>query len=171
MTVYQLRSLIGHMDMKNPKATQDQTRLQLLSQELAAATAKYNYVSIICQAFEGVQLTDDFCSSLFKLLKLTFAQHVAFGLALAQSNESSTQQQGECNFRPFLRLLIHPKPGALPSRGEITYAALVIFFLVCRSSYTPDKAKRFQRGQCPGASASCCAKPDLSGAHERRLCE
>ncbi len=92
--VFLFRSLISHLDLKNTKASQDQIRLQLLGQELAVVATKSNYVSIICQAFEGAPLTDDFCSNLAKLLKLTFAQHITFGLALAQSMDPIVQQQG-----------------------------------------------------------------------------
>ena len=53
-----------------------------------------NYVSIICEAFEGPQLTEEFCASLAKTLKLSFTQHLAFALALAQSTQSSVQVQG-----------------------------------------------------------------------------
>ncbi len=82
------------MDL-NPKATQDQSRLQLLSQELISASTKQNFVSIICQAFEGTQLTEEFCSNLSKMLKFSFAQQVVFGLALSQSTDPSMMQQGE----------------------------------------------------------------------------
>jgi hypothetical protein len=90
------------MDLKNPKATQDQTRVQVLAQELSEASTKQNFASIICQAFEGLQLTDEFCNNLSKLLKLTFAQHVALGLALSHSNEQSVQQQGKRIDRGFV---------------------------------------------------------------------
>jgi hypothetical protein len=92
--VFLFRSLISHLDLKNTKASQDQIRLQLLGQELAVVATKSNYVSTICQAFEGAPLTDDFCSNLAKLLKLTFAHHITFGLALAQSMDPTVQQQG-----------------------------------------------------------------------------
>ena len=92
--VFLFRSLINQLDLKSLKPPSDQTRLQLLAQELGAVTCKPNFVSIICQAFEGVQMTDDFCNNLAKTLKLTFAQHVTFGLALAQSHEMQIQQQG-----------------------------------------------------------------------------
>ncbi len=92
--VFLFRSLISHLDLKNTKASQDQIRLQLLGQELAVVANRPNYVSVICQAFEGAPLTDDFCSNLAKLLKLNFAQHLTFGLALAQSIDAGVQQQG-----------------------------------------------------------------------------
>ena len=92
--VFLFRSLISHLDLKNTKASQDQIRLQLLGQELAVVVNKSNFVSIICQAFEGAQLTDEFCSNLSKLLKLNFSQHFTFGLALAQSIDPGVQQQG-----------------------------------------------------------------------------
>jgi hypothetical protein len=92
--VFLFRSLINQLDLKSLKPPSDQTRLQLLAQELAAVTSKPNFVSIICQAFEGVQMTDDFCINLVKSLKLSFAQHLTFGLALAQSHEQPVQQQG-----------------------------------------------------------------------------
>jgi hypothetical protein len=31
-------------------------------------------VSLICEAFEGLQLTEEFCSSIAKMLKLTYTQ-------------------------------------------------------------------------------------------------
>ena len=51
-------------------------------------------MSVICEAFEGPQLTEEFCANLAKTLKLSFTQHLAFSLALAQSTQSSVQQQG-----------------------------------------------------------------------------
>ena len=103
MYVFLFRSLIGHLDLKNTKAAQDQIRLQLLAQELAVVATKSNYVSILCQAFEGAPLTDDFCSNLARLLKLNFAQHVAFGLALSQSVDPAVQQQGSSGCLFLLR--------------------------------------------------------------------
>jgi hypothetical protein len=51
-------------------------------------------VSIICEAFEGLQMTEDFCSHLAKTLKLSYAQHLTFLLAIAQSTQPPVQQQG-----------------------------------------------------------------------------
>ena len=55
---------------------------------------KPNFVSLFCQAFEGTHLSNDYCSSMFKLLKLSFPHQMAFSVALALSNESAVQQQG-----------------------------------------------------------------------------
>lgn len=92
--VYLIRCLINQLDLKNSKASQDQIRLQFLAQELSSVCTKSNYVSIICQAFEGAALTDDFCTNLVRILKLNFGQIVTFGLALAQSVDLSVQLQG-----------------------------------------------------------------------------
>ena len=48
-------------------------------------------MSIICEAFEGLQMTEDFCSHLAKTLKLSYAQHLTFLLAIAQSTQPPVQ--------------------------------------------------------------------------------
>ncbi|MGB1601056.1 MAG: hypothetical protein ACPIOQ_50420, partial [Promethearchaeia archaeon] len=79
------RSLINQLDLQNPKAVADPTRLQLLAQELGTVMTHSNYVSIICEAFEALPLTEDFCATLSKTLKFSATQQLTFAVALAQS--------------------------------------------------------------------------------------
>ena len=51
-------------------------------------------MSIICQALEGLQLTEDFCANFAKTLKFSYGQHLTFALALSLSSTSAVQQQG-----------------------------------------------------------------------------
>mmetsp|Transcript_26187 Transcript_26187/g.86121 ORF Transcript_26187/g.86121 Transcript_26187/m.86121 type:complete len:2355 (-) Transcript_26187:1156-8220(-) len=92
--VFLFRSLINQLDLKNAKSITDQTKLQLLAQELGTVMTKPNFASVICQAFEGIHLTEELCNNLAKTLKLTFAQHLTFGLALCQSQDQSVHQKG-----------------------------------------------------------------------------
>jgi len=39
--IFLFRSLINHLDLKNAKAVTDQTRLQLLAQELGTVITRY----------------------------------------------------------------------------------------------------------------------------------
>lgn len=94
MHVFLFRSLINQLDLKNAKSITDQTKLQLLAQELGTVMTKPNFASVICQAFEGIHLTEELCNNLAKTLKLTFAQHLTFGLALCQSQDQSVHQKG-----------------------------------------------------------------------------
>ena len=89
-----LRSVIGKLDIKNGKSLQEQPRVMLLSQSLGNISSKPNFVSLVCQAFEGVHLSDDYCVALCKMLKLPFPHHLAFGVALALSDDPTVQQQG-----------------------------------------------------------------------------
>jgi hypothetical protein len=41
VSVFLFRSLINHLDLKHAKAVTDQTRLQLLAQEIGTAMARY----------------------------------------------------------------------------------------------------------------------------------
>lgn len=61
---------------------------------LICRCSRGNFVSIICQACEGLQLTEDFCANFAKTLKFSYGQHLTFALALAQSTTPSVQQQG-----------------------------------------------------------------------------
>ena len=92
--VFLFRSLINQLDLQNPKAVADPTRLQLLAQELGTVMTHSNYVSIICEAFEALPLTEDFCATLSKTLKFSATQQLTFAVALAQSTQSSVQQHG-----------------------------------------------------------------------------
>eukprot|EP00286_Rhodomonas_abbreviata_P020864 CAMPEP_0181296226 /NCGR_PEP_ID=MMETSP1101-20121128/4584_1 /TAXON_ID=46948 /ORGANISM="Rhodomonas abbreviata, Strain Caron Lab Isolate" /LENGTH=293 /DNA_ID=CAMNT_0023401063 /DNA_START=333 /DNA_END=1210 /DNA_ORIENTATION=+ len=147
--VFLFRSLINHLDLKNTKVATDQTRLQLLAQELGIVIAKPNFVSVICQAFEGVQLTDDFCSNLAKTLKLTFAQHVAFALALVQSHETSIQNQGFKILKSKLSECTAPNLQTLPAAVLQKFVVIVQgsafqprerdLVIQAIQSFTPDK--------------------------------
>ena len=73
-------------------------------------------MSIICQALEGLQLTEDFCANFAKTLKFSYGQHLTFALALSQSSTSSVQQQGRF---PLLVLFSHGLPQGSPPKGDV----------------------------------------------------
>lgn len=65
-----------------------------MTQEFAQLTTKTNFTSLIVEVFEGVTSKSEFLSQLSRTLSLPLSQQVLIGLALAQSNDSTTQQEG-----------------------------------------------------------------------------
>ena len=54
-----------------------------------------NFVSLICQAFEGLQLTEEACTNLANTLKLSYAQHLTFVPARALYCYTSKKKKSE----------------------------------------------------------------------------
>jgi hypothetical protein len=75
-----LKTLIANIDFRDQKGQKDQSRIQLLSQEVALLMRHPNFASYMCLALEGIDsLQEEFISHFSKLLKLPAQQVNSFG--------------------------------------------------------------------------------------------
>jgi len=92
--LYLLRSLVSNIDFRDPKP-KDQTKLQLLHQEIVQLVKQPNFASCICQAIEAIEhLQEDFVSNFSKALKLSPQHELLIALGLAHSVDPNIKQEG-----------------------------------------------------------------------------
>lgn len=94
--IFYLASLLDEADFVNPQTIRDEIKLRVLRDEITHCYSIPNFPSILCQSVEGGnrhsilqmggKLPDEFLLVLCKSLKLSSAQGVMLGVALAQSS-------------------------------------------------------------------------------------
>ena len=94
--VYLICCLVEQIDFRDIKGQKDQLKMQLLREEIGQLTKQPNFVSVICQAFEGVDtLHEEFITHFSKCLKLALSQEILLALGLASSAYPNVQVEGK----------------------------------------------------------------------------
>ncbi|TMW60361.1 hypothetical protein Poli38472_000403 [Pythium oligandrum] len=103
--IFLLNCLVKDIDFRDARTQQkDALKIQLLTHEIAQASSKPNFTTLICEAIEGSAneakrtatgrtVTEDYLTNFCKALKLSVPQQVTIGLSFAQgeSKESASE--------------------------------------------------------------------------------